>query len=152
MGLDDPLVDVSIIARYQILSRLPLRTCVSSFCDKAEAVKLLLRWPRSLRANTLCRSAWTTRNRRIGLGLLSAGAGNCHRQDDNNPAGNQLHRSPPLPDLRPTGLGRTNEFARHIEQMCVLHRKNPEWVIYKMEAQPVGNAFFQRSDARSQHG
>lgn len=31
-------------------------------------------------------------------------------------------------------------FARHIEQTCTLYRKSPEWVIYKMEPQPVGSA------------
>ena len=33
-------------------------------------------------------------------------------------------------------------FARHVEQTCALYRKNPEWVIYKMEAQPAGNSSF----------
>ena len=31
-------------------------------------------------------------------------------------------------------------FARHIEQTCTLYRKSPEWVIYKMEPQPVVSA------------
>ena len=47
-------------------------------------------------ASTLCRSAWTTRNRCIGLGPLSAGTGNSHCQDDNNRACNQLLTEPEL--------------------------------------------------------